>query len=383
MLYDRVCGPPHPGEEPEQKRKAVTDTMTTLLSIILGSLLLPALPASGSSALPASDALSRGFTPVEMVTEKSFSKARVPAKGRQAKIDLFCKRLGTHFKKYKWSAKPCGKVPWKTGLQSKAGHPLLYVEFGRGKETTLLMSGVHPDELTPIPIGFRFARYLLDHPESFDPEKFRVIVAPLVNPDGFIRNIPSRTNGNGVDVNRNFYTKDWYAKAIKRWSAARSRNPRHFPGYFPNSEVETVFQMRLIEDYNPQKIISIHAPLGFLDYDGPGDRKRKSLSMTEKKAKHLAHAIAEKSRNYRVVDYSFYPGSLGNFAGNERRIPTITLELMTTEPKKHNVYWEHFLPGLIQSVRYPLKKWSARTSGVQTRFTSRYPRSDRRPTRNL
>ena len=42
----------------------------------------------------------------------------------------------------------------------------------------------------------------------------RIIIAPLVNPDGFVRQNPTRTNANGVDPNRNFFTEDWHSKAI-------------------------------------------------------------------------------------------------------------------------------------------------------------------------
>ena len=116
--------------------------------------------------------------------------------------------------------------------------------------------------------------------------------------------------------------------------------------------------------------MSIHAPLGFLDYDGPGDGNPKPHLATERRAKELANAISKKSNNYRIVDYSFYPGSLGNFAGNERNIPTVTLELKTTNVKKVEEYWSQFLPGLLQSVEYPFKHPKKHAS--ETPFFSSY-----------
>ena len=73
-----------------------------------------------------------------------------------------------------------------------------------------------------------------------------------------------------------------------------------------------------------------------------------------------------------MVDYSFYPGSLGNFAGNERDIPTITLELETTDPKKIDEYWKKFLPGLMQSVKYPFKKGEVEQGDKAPNFFSLY-----------
>src|SRR5262249_38290307 len=109
-----------------------------------------------------------------------------------------------------------------------------------------------------------------------------------------------------------------------------------------------------IDDYRPDKILSIHAPLGFLDYDGPGDGQLPgSLTPTQQHARRLVTSISEKSQNYKVVDYSFFPGSLGNFAGDERHIPTVTLEFEKTDPKMVDTYWKQFLPGIMQSIHYP------------------------------
>ena len=298
--------------------------------------------------------LSAGFSPVPFFSEKE-SKSVLNSKEKKVKRDIFCQQLAQHFRKYGWQEDPCGNVDWKTSYWSQSQHPLLYAAFGHGDRTTLIFSGVHPDELTPIPMGFKFAKYLAQNPNAKELLGAKVVVAPLVNPDGFLRNVPSRGNARGVDLNRNFLTLDWHEKAYFWWQNYKRRNPRHFPGYFPNSEAETLFQIHLIEAYRPDKILSIHAPLGFLDYDGPADRKR-PITLEERRAKGLARAISKKSKDYRIVDYSFFPGSLGNYAGNERRIPTITLELKSTDASKVNDYWIQFLPGLLQSVEHPFRK---------------------------
>lgn len=294
------------------------------------------------------------FAPIPFVSPGNLKDRIVQSAKRQQAIKDFCAKVNAKFKTFRWSEDACGKVNWRTDVLSMNGQPLIYAEFGKGTNgTTLLLGGVHPDELTPIPIAFRAARHLAED-SSLLADGGRVIIAPLVNPDGFLMDgHPQRTNKNGVDINRNFFTMDWYEKAKKLWVEKRSSLTSHFPGHFPNSEIETLFQIQLIDQFQPDKILSIHAPLGFLDYDGPGDGQPKMLSPTQVKAKRLVTVISEKSRNYRVVDYTFYPGSLGNFAGNERHIPTITLELETTEPAKVELYWEQFLPGIMQAVRYP------------------------------
>ncbi len=295
-----------------------------------------------------------GFTPIAFISPSNFSQSIIAEAQRQQLIKHYCTAVGLYYDKYKWKDEPCGNVPWKTQLKTKNGHPLIYAEFGGGKETMLILGGVHPDELTPVHVAFRVARFLHENPKQINPG-IHVVIAPLVNPDGFLRNLPTRTNSNGVDLNRNFFTLDWFAKAKRLWQDRRERAAKHFPGYFPNSEIETLFQIQLVDQYKPDKILSIHAPLGFLDYDGPGDGDRTQLSPTQKRAKQLVHSISEKSQNYKVVDYTFYPGSLGNFAGNERHIPTVTLELETTDPDMVNTYWTQFLPGILQSIHYPFK----------------------------
>ena len=53
-------------------------------------------------------------------------------------------------------------------------------------------------------------------------------ILPLMNPDGALRK--TRTNSNGVDLNRNFPTNDWDDLAKKYWAQKAKFSPRRFPG---------------------------------------------------------------------------------------------------------------------------------------------------------
>src|SRR5690606_41921411 len=67
---------------------------------------------------------------------------------------------------------------------------------------------VHGDEVTPVYFGFRVVEWLKARPEIC--EKAFVVVAPIINPDGFLRYTSgTRTNYNKVDLNRNFDTPEW------------------------------------------------------------------------------------------------------------------------------------------------------------------------------
>jgi protein MpaA len=282
---------------------------------------------------------------------------------KNQRIRELCARVDERYRSLGWNKSPCNSLPWTYDRVSEQGYPLIYWDYsgltwGRSEpppdESTMVFGGVHPDELTPINLAFRFAEALNRDPGLF--VQHRVVVAPLVNPDGFFMFPARRTNANGVDLNRNFATRDWWAVAMKWWKQRRNSDPRHFPGAAPETEEGTRFQVDLMNQFQPDKVVSIHAPLGFLDYDGPGDNKRQNLSDFEKKARDLAYIVSRNSNNYRVLDFAFYPGSLGNYAGNERHVPTVTLELSSTNPRFAEKYWREFFPGLRAAVKYEFKR---------------------------
>lgn len=282
---------------------------------------------------------------------------------KSQRISELCEKIDARYRSLGWGKSPCSSLPWTYDRVSEQGHPLIYWDYsglGRGAgytpndESTLVLGGVHPDELTPINLAFRFAEALQRDRALF--LQHRVVVAPLVNPDGFFMFPARRTNANGVDLNRNFATTDWWKSAWNWWKQRRNSDPRHFPGAAPDTEEGTRFQVDLMSRFEPDKVVSIHAPLGFLDYDGPGDNKRKNLSSFEKKARDLAYVVSRNSNNYRVLDFVFYPGSLGNFAGNERKVPTVTLELSSTNPRFADKYWREFFPGLKAAVKYEFRR---------------------------
>jgi protein MpaA len=287
------------------------------------------------------------------------------AAAHQQSIQSFCDALRKNFRSLGWREDPCEGLAFRFDLRSEEGHPLVYVEYTDDRpqrlesaselQTTLILGGVHPDEITPVHLAFAFARKLRQEPDSV--RGARVIIAPLVNPDGFFTQPRTRTNRNGIDLNRNFATADWWNHARNMWHERRRRDPRHFPGMAPNTEQGTRFQADLIRMFEPDKILTIHAPLAFLDFDGPGDRAsvKAQNSPFDTQAAELAKLISRRAQNYRIIDYSYFPGSLGNFAGRDRRIPTITVELNTSDPRQAAALRNRFFPGLRAAIGYRIK----------------------------
>ena len=158
---------------------------------------------------------------------------------------------------------------------------------------TLVIGVVHGDE----PQGEELINKYLDENQKED-----VLFIPCLNPDG--RDLKTRTNSNGVDLNRNFPTRNW----------EKTAKDNYYGGDTPASEIETKFLIDIIEKYKPNAIITLHTPYKIVNYDGP--------------AKELAEKISE-IIGYPVEESIGYPtpGSFGTYAGVERNIPTITLEM--------------------------------------------------------
>ena len=133
----------------------------------------------------------------------------------------------------------------------------------------------------------------------------------------------TRGNLSGVDINRNFPTENWQKS---------TEMDEFFSGNIPASEPETNIIINLLEQYSPSLIIALHQPYKVINFDGP--------------AENLAELMSQYNK-YKVVANIGYPtpGSLGNYAGIERNIPTITLELPENEPD--NLVWETNKPALI------------------------------------
>lgn len=166
----------------------------------------------------------------------------------------------------------------------------------------LLIGGIHGDEHTASSIVFKWMEVL----QKNRPQEFQWKVAPIVNPDGLMGR--KRVNARGVDLNRNFPTPDWDKEARAYWEKKTKSDPRRFPGNAPISEPESRWVFDTIKSYKPHVIISVHAPFGVLDLDGPAKPPRRFGRLV-----------------YNRV--GVYPGSLGNYSGMHQEIPVLTIEL--------------------------------------------------------
>ncbi len=162
---------------------------------------------------------------------------------------------------------------------------------------TILIIGVfHGEE----PQGeFVISKYLEE--KDFSKIKNHLFFIPCLNPWGKERGI--RVNKNDVDLNRNYPTQNWI-QTVK---------DENYSGDEAASEETTRQMIDLLEEVKPDIILTLHAPLKCVNYDGP--------------AKELAEKIAEFCEYSVIADLGYpTPGSFGTYCGVERNIPTITLE---------------------------------------------------------
>lgn len=225
-----------------------------------------------------------------------------------------------------------------TGAASRKGFPILMRSLLAAKASkkgepmrVLLLGGIHGDELTASAIVFEWMQWLTG-PQA---QEFHWHVAPAVNPDGLLAPKPQRVNANGVDLNRNFPTPGWEQDAKRYWMKTTGSDPRRFPGQSPLSEPETRWLNEEIERFRPDVIISVHAPFGVLDFDGP------------------AKAPKRFGRLY-FNPIGVYPGSLGSYGGMHKNVPVITIELPNAlaMPPKAEVrrIWVDMIAWIVRSV---------------------------------
>ncbi len=206
----------------------------------------------------------------------------------------------------------CAKVVQMDGCVSFEGTPIYHFEkAGTDKRPKRIFAKalIHGDEN----LSGSVARAWMLRLQKIDPRNtWRVI--PVTNPDGWHKN--TRTNARGVDLNRNFPTKDWTKEALNYWKKRMKSDPRRYPGTEGESEVETKCLIKQFEDFKPDFLISVHIPLGVLDFDGP----------------KVSNPPAFKPLPWQSLGN--FPGSLGRYMWADRKVPVLTIELKGNEDLK-------------------------------------------------
>lgn len=172
-----------------------------------------------------------------------------------------------------------------------------------GECAMLVFAGIHGEEGETT---FALSRALR---QLAEPSRHCAVVL-AANPDGLSRG--TRCNARGVDLNRNFPTRDWRAAPVTHRSTVQEPSDILLgTGTHAASEPETQALIALIESLRPQVVIALHAPLACID-DANGSP--------------LGERLARRTGLPLVRDIGYAtPGSFGTWGG-ERGLPVITYE---------------------------------------------------------
>ena len=263
-----------------------------------------------------SQPITESETPAETILKKllekfaviDYSNAPITSEEKVV-IDDFCQKISKRLSSV--SLKLCIESNHRLSPFTTAeGLPIVISEFAPKPERKplgkiLVIGGTHGDELTSVSTTYQWISNL----NKYHSGLFHWHIAPALNADSVLKRPAIRQNANGVDINRNLPTPDWEKQSTIRWDKLK-QDPRKSPGNTPASESETQWIMHEIATFKPDAIVSIHAPYGILDFDGP------KLNNAPKNFGRLQLNLL-----------GTYPGSLGNYAGIQQKIPVLTLEL--------------------------------------------------------
>jgi protein MpaA len=204
---------------------------------------------------------------------------------------------------------------------SVENRPIECIMLGQGPDVIFILATIHGNEPAGTPLVRQLSKYLQQNTQLLIGKK--VVLLPVANPDGLYSN--SRFNANGVNLNRNFATDNRI-------------NRRKF-GYKALSEPETRAIEKLISEYKPDRIVSIHQPLACIDYDGP------AYSLANEMAQHCELPVKKLGAK---------PGSLGSYAGLTCGIPIVTFEMTHTDSSlSSDTLWQKYGDALLAAISYP------------------------------
>jgi len=179
----------------------------------------------------------------------------------------------------------------------------------------LIHAGIHGEEPETTYALSRALRQLAE-----PPEHCAVVLA--ANPDGITRG--TRGNARGVDLNRNFPSKDWRPGTVTHRSTIQDTSDVLLStGEEPLSEPETRALLALIRDLEPRAVVALHAPLECID---------------DANDSVLGRRLAQRTGMPLVRDVGYpTPGSFGSW-GSDNGVPVVTYEfpLAATEVLMHD-----------------------------------------------
>ena len=225
-----------------------------------------------------------------------------------SKLQEHCKKVANKLASVNYKECLSHKFEISDGHSVK-GVPILTKKFnsdtdGVSHKRILLIGGIHGDEYSSVSVVFKWITLL----DQYYTGPYHWHVVPLLNPDGLLRKSSKRVNANGVDLDRNFPSGADHGEASQYWEENTHWGPEYFPGKTSLSEPETRWLAEEIERYQPDAIITVHAPNSTQTY------KLSNNNRPELGAQYQDTIAA-------------YPGSFNQYVASKINIPILTVEL--------------------------------------------------------
>jgi hypothetical protein len=163
---------------------------------------------------------------------------------------------------------------------SAQGRPIVAHQLGAGPIWRALIGAIHGSyERNTAALMMRMLDHLLANPKEI-PDEITLIIVPVANPDGYAagsNTIVGRTNGNGVDLNRNWDYK-WQSNAFFGQRPIGG-------GSAPFSEPESVALRDFIMDNRITEVVIYHSAYPAV-FAGAGRAQSDVVTLAE----HIADA---------------------------------------------------------------------------------------------
>lgn len=189
---------------------------------------------------------------------------------------------------------------WMVLGTSVEGRPIRALTLGNGPRTVLFVGGIHGDEAEGAHTTAELPRAFFERGLA---SAVTLTIIEDINPDGRAAN--TRSNANGVDINRNFPASNFDGGNSENGGEALSQ---------PESRVlhDTITRA------DPALVLVTHSWNGreFVNFDGP------ARPIAERFGQSSGMAIEDSS------SFAPTPGSLGSFVGRDLNKPILTIEVL-------------------------------------------------------
>ncbi len=228
-------------------------------------------------------------------------------------------------------------VCYSTLTTTSQGRSVCLLKFGNlaSDNKILITASIHAREYMTSQLVMRMLEeYILNYDvpqangltyrQMFDSVCFYVL--PMINPDGvtisqFGGTPRIKSNGNGVDLNRNFPLGFGQAP-----NAAKKPSLSNYPGPTPLSEVETLVMATLLNENDFVTCINYHS-MGELIYYGASTNSAE-VAIGCKNMANLVGSIT----GYKKLYCGNAIGSFADYFGSVEAAPSVTIEIGTATP---------------------------------------------------